>query len=157
MAPQANGDYAPDSGRGWCNSTVEGEDRLFARLEFIYTPSTDVAADMRYFVGALGAELVFAIEDGGTRVAMVQLTDEPPHIVLTDHLEGERSILVYRVERMDKAVVEISALGWTPERALELPMGPARTFRSPGGQRVAIYESTRPQVIASFRGRRDFG
>jgi len=138
------------------NALVDEQGRLFERLDFIYTPSTDVAADVRYFVEVLGATLVFAIDDGGTRVAMVQLTNEPPQIVLNDHVEGERPILMYRVDDLAEAVHELSARGWKSQRGIELPMGPARTFTSPGGQRVALYESTRPGVIASFAGRHDF-
>ena len=66
-------------------------------LDFLYTPSRDVAADMADFVDVLGGRLVFAIDDGGIRVAMIELTDGPPRILLTDHVEGERPILVYRV------------------------------------------------------------
>jgi len=136
---------------------VEGQTRLLEQLDYVYTPSADVAADVRYFTEVLGADLVFAIEDGATRVAMVRLANTPPAVVLNDHVEGERPILIYRVDRLGDAVRELSARGWTQERAVELPIGPARTFRSPGGQRVAVYQSTRPDVIASFAGRRDFG
>ena len=136
---------------------METEARLFEQLDYVYTPSADVAADVRYFTDVLGAELVFAIEDAGTRVAMVRLTKAPPALVLNDHVEGERPILIFRVDRLGDAVEELSARGWAPERAVELPIGPARTFRSAGGQRIAIYESTRPEVVASFAGRRDFG
>jgi hypothetical protein len=31
-----------------------------------------------------------------------------------------------------------------------------QSFTAPGGQRVAIYELTRPGVIETFAGRRDF-
>ena len=34
-------------------------------LDFLYTPSRDVAADMADFTTVLGGRLVFAIEDGG--------------------------------------------------------------------------------------------
>ena len=44
----------------------------FERLDFVYMPSADVAGDVEYFTGALGARLEFAIEAFGTRVAMVQ-------------------------------------------------------------------------------------
>ena len=58
-------------------------------LDFIYAPSTDVAADARWFAEVLGAELVFAIDSGGTKVAMIRLgTGEPP-LLLTDHLPDE--------------------------------------------------------------------
>ena len=124
-------------------------------LDFLYTPSTDVAADARYFVEVLGAELGFAIEDGGTRVAMVSF-GSPPAILLTDHLEGDRPIHMYAVDDLSATRDELEARGWHPDRSIELPPGPATTFRTPGGLRVAIYEPSRPFVIESFRGRRDF-
>ena len=67
----------------------------FESLDFVYTPSRDVAADVADFTTVLGGRLVFAIEDGGVRVAMIDLPSGPPHILLTDHVEGERPILVY--------------------------------------------------------------
>ncbi len=80
-------------------TTHRGETTSVDGLDFLYTPSRDVAADMADFVDVLGGRLVFAIEDGGIRVAMVELTDGPPRILLTDHVEGDRPILVYRVDR----------------------------------------------------------
>ena len=124
-------------------------------LDFLYTPSTDVAADARYFVDVLGAELGFTIEDGGIRVAMVSF-GSPPAILLTDHLEGDRPVHLYAVEDLGATSKELEARGWRPERSIELPPGPATTFRTPGGLRLAIYEPSRPFVIESFKGRRDF-
>ncbi|MEA2533668.1 MAG: hypothetical protein QOJ93_1479, partial [Actinomycetota bacterium] len=57
----------------------------FEQLDFLYAPSGDVAADARWFTEVLGGRLVFAIEAMGARVAMVELTDGPPHLLLTDH------------------------------------------------------------------------
>ena len=125
------------------------------RLDYLYTPSDDVAGDVRYFVDVLGAELGFAIEDGGVRVAMVELGG-PPAILLTDHLEGDRPIHLFAVEDLAAARRDLDARGWKQERAVELPPGPAITFRTPGGLRLAIYEPARPFVVDSFRGRRDF-
>jgi hypothetical protein len=128
----------------------------FEGLDFLYTPSRDVAADTADFVDVLGGRLVFAIDDGGIRVAMVELTDGRPRILLTDHVEGERPILVYRVTDHRRAVAELKSRGWTPARSLEIPHGPCSSFRSPGGHRIALYQLTRPGVIAHFEGRRDF-
>lgn len=126
------------------------------QLDFIYMPSRDVAADVRHFTEILGAELVFAIDAMGTRVAMVSLSDSPPKLVLTDHLEGDQPILVYSVPDLDAALSVLDKRGWERERMLELPMGPACSFHAPGGQRIALYEPSRPQVVESFAGRRDF-
>jgi len=129
----------------------------FGQLDFLYTPSADVAADSRYFRDVLGGELVFAIEAMGTKVAMVRLGVEGPAILLTDHLDGDRPILVYRVEDLGEAVAALEARGWPRGRLLELPLGPACSFETPGGHRLALYELSRPIVLDSFAGRRDFG
>ena len=126
-------------------------------LDYLYMPSRDVAEDTRWFVDVLGGRLVFAIEAMSTRVAMIELTGEPPRIILADHLEGDAPILVYRVASLAKAVADLEQRGWKPEHTLEIPQGPVSAFRGPGGHRVAVFELTRPGVEASFGGRRDFG
>lgn len=128
----------------------------FESLDYLYMPSRDVAADLRYFEDVLGARVVFAIEAMGTRVAMVELSEGPPRIVLASHLAGEIPILVYRVGSLAAAAADLAARGWTAETSLEIPQGPVTAFTAPGGQRLAIYELVRPGVIESFAGRREF-
>ena len=128
----------------------------FGRLDFLYMPSRDVGADAEYFTSVLGAQLVFAIEAFDTRVAMVRLSDEPPDLLLAGHLAGERPILVYRVDDLDRAMSELEARGWDPEPQFGIPHGPCCALRTPGGHRVAIYQLTRPEASARLAGRRDF-
>jgi hypothetical protein len=125
------------------------------RLDYLYTPSVDVVADLRYLVDVLGGEQVFAIEDGGIRVAMVRLGDGPA-VLLTDHLEGDRPVHLYAVDDLAATSTSLAKRGWRQERAVELPPGPAITFRSPSGLRFGIYAPLRAFVVESFRGRRDF-
>jgi hypothetical protein len=99
---------------------------------------------------------VFAIEGMGARVAMVELTVGPPRVLLADHLEDDRPVLVYRVKDLEAASAELRERGWDEGHALEIPQGPVRSFYAPGGQRLAIYERSRPGVEAGFEGRRDF-
>lgn len=128
----------------------------FEGLDFLYLPSTDVAADAEHFTTVLGARLIFAIEAFGTRVAMVQLSDGPPGLLLAGHLEGDRPILIYRVADLDRAMERLEARGWHPEPRFGIPHGPCCSFRTPGGHRIAIYELTRPQASTHLAGRRDF-
>ena len=128
----------------------------FESLDYVYTPSRDVAADAAYLTDVLGGRLVFAIEGMGARVALVELTSGPPAIVLNDHLEGDRPVLVYRVADVRATAADLAGRGWTAGHSLEIPQGPVTTFTSPGGQRLAIYELARPGVIEGFAGRRDF-
>jgi Glyoxalase/Bleomycin resistance protein/Dioxygenase superfamily len=129
---------------------------VFDSLDFLYTPSRDVAADMAYFHEVLGAEIVFAIDGMGARVAALRPAEGPPLVLLADHLEGERPILVYRVDDLDATLAGLEERGWEAERALEIPHGPCHSFTAPGGHRLAVYQLTRPDVAAHFEGRRDF-
>ncbi|HEU5003078.1 MAG TPA: hypothetical protein VFW71_09910 [Actinomycetota bacterium] len=128
----------------------------FEQLDFLYTPSTDVAADTAWFCDVLGGRLVFAIDAMGTRVAMVELSAGPPQVLLADHLEGDRAILVYRVADLEGSLAALQAQGWTKERTFEIPHGPCCSFTGPGGHRVALYQLVRPDVGAHFAGRMDF-
>ena len=129
---------------------------MFESLDYVYMPSRDVQADMAYFTDVLGGRLVFAIDGMGARVAMIDLTDGPPRILLADHLEGDRPVLVYRVADLEATRHDLRERGWDEGHGLEIPQGPVRSFTGPGGHRLAIYERTRPGVEQSFEGRRDF-
>ena len=129
---------------------------MFEQLDFIYMPSRDVAADVRHFTEVLGARLTFAVEGMGTRVAMVELTEQPPRLLLAGHLEGERPVLVYRVADLARAIDLLESRGWKRGQMLEIPHGPVCSFTTPGGHRLAIYQLTRPEAGEHFAGRRDF-
>ena len=128
----------------------------FERLDYLYTPSSDVAADVAFFTEVLGGRLRFAVEGIGARVAMIELAGGPPHLLLADHLEGDRTVYVYRVDDLGKAVSRLRRRGLRLEERLEIPMGPCASFSSPLGNRIAIYELTRPGVLDHFLGRKDF-
>jgi hypothetical protein len=125
-------------------------------LDFLYVPSADVAADATYWVNVLGARLVFAVDGMGARVAMLELGSSGPRVLLTDHLEDKRTVLIYRVENLDRTLEELQSKGWKRGRSLEIPHGPCVSFATPGGQRVAIYQLTRPEAAKHFVGRKDF-
>jgi hypothetical protein len=134
----------------------DGEHFPFQSLDFLYMPSTDVAAEVEYFTGVLGGKLVFAIEAFDTRVAMVRLAGGPPDLLLAGHLEGARPILVFRVANLDEAISDLESRGWEPQPRFGIPHGPCCEFQAPGGHRLAIYELTRPEAPERLAGRRDF-
>jgi hypothetical protein len=118
-------------------------------------PSRDVAAQADELARAVGGRVVFAIEAFGARVAMIRLSADEPDLLLADHLEGERPLLVYRVADLDRAVAALRERGCEPGPRFGIPHGPCCAFEA-GGRRLAIYEATRPQVAERFAGRRDF-
>jgi hypothetical protein len=140
---------------GWDRGT-EHPWHVFDELDFIYSPSTDVAAEMAHYVDQLGAELVFAIERFGTRVAMLRLTSEGPSLLLAEHLHGEQPILIYRVADLDAAEAELGGRGVACSPHFGFPDGEGIELDVPGPQRIAVYQRTRPERAASIVGRRDF-
>lgn len=128
----------------------------FESLDFVYHPSRDVTRDVAYFTEVLGGRLRFAVEGMGARVAAIELAPPPPLLLLADHVKGSTPILVYRVPSLAKALARLTKQGWQPEETFEIPHGPICSFRTPGRQRIAIYELTRPGAAGTFEGRRDF-
>ena len=124
-------------------------------LDFIYMPSADPAAELEWFENTLGAEVVFAIEAFGTRVAMLKPAAGAA-VLLAGHLEGERPVLVFRVTSLETAVAEAEAAGATISPEFGIPHGPVREIEAPGGHRLAVYELTRPETAERLRGRRDW-
>lgn len=126
------------------------------QLDFLYIPSGDVAGDTSYFTDILGGRRVFAIDSMGTRVAAVELGTGPPLLLFADHLDGEAPVLVYRVSEFRETLAALEARGWKRESTFEIPHGPCCSFRTTGGQRVAVYQATRPEAASHFEGRQDF-
>lgn len=129
---------------------------MFDRLDFVYLPSRDVAADIEHFTAGLGGELVFAIEAFETRVAMLRLSPDPPALLLAGHLEGDQPVLVHRVADLEATVAELEDRGVETGARFEIPHGPAAELVCPGPQRLALYQLTRPETAVRLVGRRDF-
>ena len=90
----------------------------------------------------------------GTVVACLQISAGGPLILLSGHLEGTDSILIYRVSDYASAVARLRA-GGIDVRELEIPHGPCASFQAEGGQRLGAYELTRPEAAERFVGRID--
>lgn len=130
-----------------------------ARIEsfdFLYMPSSDVARDLGYYRDVLGAEIVFAIEAFGTRVAQVRLAEGGPRLLLAGHLEGEAPVVLHRVDDLGATLADLRERGAVIEAEFGFPHGPAAELRTPGGQRLAFYELTRPEADERLAGRMDF-
>ncbi|HEY3542556.1 MAG TPA: hypothetical protein VGK79_08435 [Gaiellaceae bacterium] len=128
---------------------------MFESLDFVYVPTSDVDAAIRTYVAAFDAELVWKVRGMATTVACVRVANDGPRILLSGHLEGQVPILVYRVASYDDALAQLRDAGVTVVHELEIPQGPCASVELPDGQRVAVYELTRPGVVDHFDGRID--
>jgi hypothetical protein len=69
---------------------------VLEQLDCIYAPSSDVAPDLASFEGL--PRVAFAIDDGGSRVAMLRLAESSARLLLADHLELSRPGVVNQFE-----------------------------------------------------------
>lgn len=129
---------------------------MFERLDFVYMPSRDVAAELKRYTEGFGAEPVFAIERFGTRVAMLRLAENSPSLLLAEHLDGDEPVLVFRVADLERSVEELEAQGIEIAARFGIPHGPGVELVTPGPQRIALYQLTRPEAPKHLAGRRDF-
>lgn len=129
---------------------------MFDRLDFVYLPSEDAAADVELYTDGLGGQLVFAVEAFETRVAMVRTASEGPDLLLAEHLEGEKPILIFRVEDLEAASAELADRGVELGESFGMPFGSGVLLELPGPQRLAVYERKWPEHGESLTGRRDF-
>jgi len=77
-------------------------------------------------------------------------------VLLAEHLEGERPVLVYRVDDLERTIEELRERGVGIAVRFGIPHGPGAELVMPGPQRIAVYELTRPEAAARLAGRRDF-
>ena len=123
-------------------------------MDFVYVPTEDVDATAQAYVEGLGGQLRWKVRGMATTVACVRLDEDGPAILLAGHLHGNVPILVYRVDSYAAAVAALDEAGIAIDE-LEIPHGPCASFTAPGGQRLAVYELTRPGAAAHFDGRID--
>ena len=127
---------------------------MFGSLDYVYVPAADVDGEVLRYVQTLGAELVWKVRAMGTTVACLRVGESGPAILLSGHLQGQGSILVYRVPDYSATVAQLRARNLAVHE-LEIPHGPCATFMMEAGQRYAVYQLVRPDAVHLFDGRID--
>jgi len=118
-----------------------------ARLVYLYVGSADVEADLPFYLGSLGGELVWRVESGGVEVAAVRL-GEGPLVLLADHRPAGSSIQIWAVDDLDGEIERLRAAGWTgPLHTVEVPDGPCLVLSDPSGNEVGLLEQVRPNLM----------
>ena len=153
VSHRAGGRAARAPGRAGALSVPD--DSLFLQLDYLYMPSRDVPADLRFLCRGAGRTHGLrhrwhgrAGGNGGAgRTAATRPAGRSPG--------GRRAGAGLPGRGPGRRDCDLRQRGWKGGTRLEIPQGPICSFVDPGGHRLAIYQLTRPQVIESFAGRHD--
>jgi|SRR5438445_873334 len=126
----------------------------FLSLDFIYIPAPNFESSLRHYTKGLGGKLIWKVKAMGTVVAMVKLSTDGPPLLIAEHFKGKVPILIYRVKDFKQTLAKLKTQGFEGTK-LEIPHGPCFSFKTPAGQRFAIYELERPFANKMFDGRID--
>src|ERR671916_1962857 len=102
---------------------------MFKSLDFLYVPAPDIESSVQYYTQVLGGELLWKIHAYGVWVACIKLSKaENPYVLLADHMHKNDVMLVYQVENLDNAIMQLKSKGWKEENRIEIP--PVHAARS---------------------------
>jgi hypothetical protein len=118
-------------------------------LVYLYTGSSDVAADLLWYDEALGADLVWRFQAFGTEVAAVRVGTGPgPLVVLAEHRPVPSVLPIYAVRSLDACAGWLHATGWGDGIArVGVPDGPCLVLRDRSGNEVALLQQDRPDAM----------
>jgi len=123
-----------------------------AHLIYLYVGSADVEADLSFYLGSLGGELVWRVESGGVEVAAVRLGDGPL-VLLADHRPAPSALQIWAVDDLDGEVERLRAAGWAgPLHTVEVPDGPCLILSDPSGNELGLLEQVRPNLMERRAG-----
>jgi hypothetical protein len=97
-----------------------------------------------YFRDVLGAEVVWAFNAYGAKVAALRICDGPLFL-LADHRPAPSCMPILAVENLEETVTGLKRRGWRSEgEPFEIPNGPSCRFTDPSGNPFAIFQNLRP-------------
>jgi hypothetical protein len=120
---------------------------VLGRLEFLYVGTSAFERDCAYYRDVLGANLVWAFNAFGAKVAAFRLCDGPLWL-LADHRRAPSCMPIIAVQHLERTVAELKERGWHSDGdSFEIPNGPCYRFTDPSGNQIAIFQNLRPDSM----------
>lgn len=121
----------------------------FGELLYLYVGVADLAEDLRFYLEALGASLVWRFAAFGAEVAAVRL-GLGPLVLLADHRPVPSVLPIWSVDDLEAAFRRLEDSGWTlTSGRVEVPDGPCLVLTDPSGNEVALLQQVRPDAMTT--------
>jgi len=117
------------------------------KLAYLYVGTAAFERDVAYYRDVLGAEVVWAFNAYGAKVAALRVCDGPL-LLLADHRPAPSCMPVLAVENLEVTVGELKQRGWKSEgESFGIPNGPCYRFTDPSGNPLALFQDLRPDAM----------
>jgi predicted enzyme related to lactoylglutathione lyase len=119
----------------------------FGDLTYVYVGSADTKRDVEFHTSVFGAKLVWEFHGFGAHVAALRL-GPGPLVLLADHRPAKATMLIYRVEDLQKTTKLLKKRGWSEKsETVEVPDGPVLIVHDPTGNEIGLLQQDRPNAL----------
>lgn len=119
----------------------------FKNLEYLYVGCHDFDKDVRFYRDTIKAELLWAFNKFGSKVAAFKMAYGPV-ILLADHKKAPSIEPIFSVENLEAVVKSLKEKGVTKlEGPIDTPNGRAYSFKDPGGNQFSILQNENPEAM----------
>jgi predicted enzyme related to lactoylglutathione lyase len=120
----------------------------FQNLDYLYVGSSDFERDVRFYKDTLKAELLWAFNKFGSKVAAFRLAYGGPTVMLADHLKTPSIEPIFSVSDLEASIKTLKARGVDDiQGPIDTPAGRACSFKDPGGNRYSLVQNDKPEAM----------
>lgn len=119
----------------------------FKTLEYLYVGCNEFDADVRFYKDTIKAELLWAFNKFGSKVAAFKMA-YGPILLLADHKKAPSIEPIFSVDNLETAVKSLKERGITKlDGPIDTPNGRAYSFKDPGGNQFSILQNENPEAM----------
>lgn len=119
----------------------------FKNLEYLYVGCNDFDADVRFYKDTIKAELLWAFNKFGSKVAAFKMA-YGPILLLADHKKAPSIEPIFTVDNLETVVKSLKEKGITKlDGPIDTPNGKAYSFKDLGGNQFSLLQNENPEAM----------
>ncbi len=119
----------------------------FQNLDYLYVGCSDFERDVRFYRDILKAELLWAFNKFGSKVAAFKMA-YGPIVMLADHIKAPSVEPIFSVSNLDASIKTLKSRGVENiQGPIETPTGRACSFKDSAGNRYSIVQNDKPDAL----------
>ncbi|MBS1957034.1 MAG: VOC family protein [Cyanobacteria bacterium SZAS-4] len=119
----------------------------FKNLEYLYVGCNDFDVDVRFYKDTIKAELLWAFDKSGSKVAAFKMAYGPV-LLLANHKKAPSIEPIFSVDNLETAVKSLKEKGISKlDGPIDTPNGKAYSFKDLSGNQFSILQNENPEAM----------